>query len=115
MSITPQKESPLERLKRLRAETAEKLGPQLVGEASELRSGEGSEGSKDPHQRTDKTPGVVDDIDIIEVRSSEEIGLVAASWTLKERLGKTIWQRPQNGFWYSQEMASRLLENGGGE
>ncbi len=115
MSITPQRESPLERLKRLRTETAEKLDPRLVGEASELRSGEGSEGSKVPHQRTDKTPGVVDDIDVIEVRSSEEIGLVAAGWTRKERLGKSIWQSPQNGFWYSREMASRLLESGGGE
>jgi len=58
---------------------------------------------------------VVDDIDLIEVRSSEEIELLAAGWTRKERLGKTIWQSPQNESWYSREMASRLLENGGGK
>ncbi len=115
MSITPQRESPLERLKRLRTETAEKPEPRLVGEASELCSGEGSKGSKDPHQRTDKNHGGLTVTRAIGTRSPEATRLVAAGWTSKERLGKTIWQSPQNGFWYSQEMASRLLENGGGE
>jgi len=36
-----------------------------------------------------------------------------AGWKPKERCGKTIWQSPQNGFWYSQEMALRLSESGG--
>jgi|SRR5215217_4967810 len=36
----------------------------------------------------------------------------AAGWKPMERCGKTIWQSPQNGFWYSQEMALRLSESG---
>ncbi len=36
--------------------------------------------------------------------------LVAAGWKPKERGGKLIWQSPDNGFYYSQEMATHLLE-----
>src|SRR5215217_998338 len=35
--------------------------------------------------------------------------LLTASWKPKERCGKIIWQRPDNGFYYSQEMASHFL------
>ena len=38
--------------------------------------------------------------------------LQAAGWKPKERCGKIIWQSPENGFWYSQEMALQLSENG---
>jgi hypothetical protein len=38
--------------------------------------------------------------------------LQAAGWKTKERCGKTIWQSPENGFWYWQEMALQLSENG---
>jgi hypothetical protein len=41
---------------------------------------------------------------------TETCRLVAADWKPKVRLGKTIWQRPDTGFWVSQEMALRLLE-----
>jgi hypothetical protein len=36
--------------------------------------------------------------------------LVAAGRKPKTRLGKTIWQRPDTGFWVSQEMALHLLD-----
>lgn len=103
----------MERLKRLRRETAEKPETRFVGEVSELRSGAGSKGSKDPHQRTDKSLGVLTDTRIIEPLSLEETRLVAAGWTAKERLGTDIWQSPENGFYYSEEMALRILEKGG--
>ena len=115
MSATLYRESPLERLKRLRRETAEKPEPRLVGEVSELRSGEGSKGSKVPHQLTDESLGVTADTRLIGMRTPEEIDLVAAGWTPKKRLGKSIWQSPENEFWYSQEIAWQLLENGGKE
>jgi len=115
MSPTLHRESPLERLKRLRRETAEKPEPRLVGEVSELRTGEGSKGSKVPQQPTDDSIGVTTDIHLIEVRRPEGIELVATGWTPKERLGKTLWQSPENEFWYSQEIAWQLLENGGRE
>ncbi len=118
VSTTSQGESPLERLKRLRKETAQKLEPSLVEEVSELPSGEGLKGTKVPHRRTDKSLGVVAVIHDIEPHSSEETGLVAAGWTLKGRLGKNVWQSPENGFWYSQEMALALLgyqNSGAGE
>ncbi len=34
--------------------------------------------------------------------------LRAAGWKSKERCGKTIWQSPENVFWYSQDMAMHL-------
>jgi hypothetical protein len=37
--------------------------------------------------------------------------LVAAGRKPKIRLGKTIWQRPDTGFWVSQEIALQLLES----
>ncbi len=36
--------------------------------------------------------------------------LEAAGFEPKERGGKIIWQRPDTGFWVSQEMALLLLE-----
>ncbi len=36
--------------------------------------------------------------------------LAATGWQPKERLGKTIWRDPQDGFWLSQEMALVILE-----
>jgi hypothetical protein len=35
--------------------------------------------------------------------------LAVAGWNPKGRCGKTIYQSPRNGFWYSQEMALVLL------
>lgn len=36
--------------------------------------------------------------------------LQAAGWKPKGRLGKTIWERPDNGFYVSEEIALILLE-----
>jgi len=36
--------------------------------------------------------------------------LKAAGFKPRARGGKVIWQRPDTGFWFSQEMALRLLE-----
>lgn len=41
--------------------------------------------------------------------------LEAAGWNHKRRGGLTIWERPDTGFWVSQEMALHLLENKGME
>jgi len=38
--------------------------------------------------------------------------LRAAGWKPKERSGKTIYQSPQSGFWYSQKIALQVLESG---
>ena len=35
--------------------------------------------------------------------------LLTASWKPKERCGKIIWQRPNNGFYYSKEVGLHLL------
>ena len=37
--------------------------------------------------------------------------LVVAGWSPKERCGKTIYQSPKSGFWYSEKMALVLLEH----
>ena len=42
---------------------------------------------------------------------SEGRRLEAAGFEPKERSGKIIWQRPDTGFWVSQEMALHLLES----
>ena len=39
----------------------------------------------------------------------EACKLSAAGWEPKEYCDKVIWKRPDNGFYYSQEMASHLL------
>jgi hypothetical protein len=38
--------------------------------------------------------------------------LSAAGWEPKERCGKTIWKRPDTGFYCSQEMAVHFLDGG---
>jgi TubC N-terminal docking domain len=42
----------------------------------------------------------------------EQRKLSAAGWKPNERCGKTIWKRPDNGFYYSQEMAVHFLDKG---
>ena len=42
--------------------------------------------------------------------SREHRRLLAAGWNPKVRLGKTIWERPDNGFYVSEEMALHLLD-----
>ena len=37
--------------------------------------------------------------------------LLAAAWKPKERCEKIIWKHPDNGFYYSQEMAVHYLDN----
>jgi len=41
--------------------------------------------------------------------------LLATGWKPKERCGKVIWQRPHNGFYYSQEVALHFLLGTTGE
>jgi tubulysin polyketide synthase-like protein len=36
--------------------------------------------------------------------------LLAAGWEAKGRCGKPIWRHPDNGFYYSQEMAAHFLK-----
>ncbi len=38
--------------------------------------------------------------------------LLSADWEPKERCGKLIWRHPDNGFYYSQEMAVHFLSRG---
>jgi len=52
---------------------------------------------------------------IVHIRATEDPEtrkLLAAGWEPKERCGKLIWKNPDNGFYYSQEMAVRLLDRG---
>lgn len=42
----------------------------------------------------------------------DEHRLIAAGWEPKERCGKTIWKRPDNGFYFSQEAAAHFLDSG---
>jgi hypothetical protein len=44
----------------------------------------------------------------------DERRLIAAGWEPKERCGKTIWKRPDNGFYCSQETAAHFLNIGVG-
>ncbi len=53
-------------------------------------------------RRNDWPTGVLD----AEVRVGT---LLEAGWKPKVRLGRTIWRRPDNGFWVSQEMALHML------
>jgi hypothetical protein len=45
----------------------------------------------------------------ISEESSEYRRLIAAKWEPKVRMSKIIWESPQSGFWYGQEMALELL------
>ena len=38
--------------------------------------------------------------------------LLVTGWKPKKRSGKTIWKRPDNCFYYSQEMAAQSLDRG---
>jgi hypothetical protein len=40
----------------------------------------------------------------------ETHSLQTTAWIPEERCGKFIWQSPDSGFWYSQEMALMLVE-----
>jgi hypothetical protein len=42
----------------------------------------------------------------------EERRLIAAGWKPKERCGKIIWERPDDGFYVSQEAAIHFLDVG---
>src|SRR5215204_3205307 len=42
----------------------------------------------------------------------EVSSLKAVGWKPKERCGKTIWQSPENDFWYSLDMAIHLQAPG---
>ncbi|PLS82605.1 MAG: hypothetical protein CYG60_24070 [Actinobacteria bacterium] len=48
---------------------------------------------------------------LLEFLEWKQRALEEAGFKPKERCGKTIWQRPDTGFWVSQEMALHLLES----
>jgi len=54
-----------------------------------------------------RQPG--EDVRMQATADPEACKLSAAGWEPKERCGKVIWKRPDNGFYFSQEMASHLL------
>jgi hypothetical protein len=73
-----------------------------------------SEGCKRCESRVDVPTPVVDRQSAEKVRRSwgeEERRLMAAGWEPKERCGRIIWQRPDNGFYYSQEVALHFLDS----
>ena len=39
----------------------------------------------------------------------QEMELRAAGWEPKERAGKAIWQSPDNGFYYLQDLAVAMV------
>ncbi len=48
----------------------------------------------------------------VQIVDPETQRLLAAGWEPKERCGKIIWKQPDNGFYYSQEMAAHFLLRG---
>jgi hypothetical protein len=68
-----------------------------------------------PNQRTDKTPAPVVDIKAARTpRSEDERRLLSAGWKPKERFGPSIWEPPDNGFYFSEETALHILNQGKG-
>ncbi len=47
-------------------------------------------------------------------KDEERRELGAAGWKPEEREGETIWQHPENGFWYPQGVAIAMLREGAG-
>ncbi len=43
-------------------------------------------------------------------QSPEHRPLLAAGWKPKVLMGKTIWERPDDGFYFSEEMALLLMD-----
>ena len=50
---------------------------------------------------------------LLELLEWERRTLEVAGFKSKERCGQTIWQSPDNGFWYSQDMAMHLQSQEG--
>ena len=50
-----------------------------------------------------------EDVRMQATADSEACKLSAADWAPKERCGKVIWKRPDNDFYYSQEVSLHLL------
>lgn len=101
LTDSPRDTSPLERLKRLASDAQQR------GEIHET-----------PVQGTDKADrspahNVVDIAARAEPSATadpEGGELLASGWQPKERLGKTVWRDPADGFWLSREMALVILE-----
>ena len=67
-------------------------------------------GNKETVPEEDKQPA--ESMRIRTVASADTCKLLTAGWEPKERCGKTIWKRSGSGFYYSQEMATHLLDTG---
>ena len=53
-----------------------------------------------------------DPVTNVEVVDHETQRLLAVGWEPKKRSEKIIWKQPDNGFYYSQEMAAHFLLRG---
>jgi hypothetical protein len=64
--------------------------------------------------------GAREELDLAEtvcMQTSSDLGahkLLADGWEPKKRCGKLIWRHPDNGYYYSQEMAAHFLDRGVG-
>jgi hypothetical protein len=102
LTDSPRDASPLARLKQLASE------PNLGGEISET-----------PVRVTDKAdrrPEVERESNVVKLHAprlnTHDPGLLAAGWHAKARCGKTIWKRPETGFYYSEEIARCVSQTG---
>ncbi len=80
---------------------------ELVRAARGARNASPERVSSDQHKAADPRNDWPTGIQYAEVRAGK---LLDAGWKPKERLGRTIWRRPDNGFWVSQEMAMHMLD-----
>lgn len=76
----------------------------------------GSEISETPVRVTDKADKSPIKNNVVKLHAprlnTHDPDLVAAGWHPKERCGKTIWRHPETGFYYSEEMAQCVSEEG---
>jgi hypothetical protein len=68
------------------------------------------QGCKRCESPVDEPPLIVDIQTACVPRGEDERRLQTLGWKPKERCGKTIWKCPDNGFYYSQEMAPYFLD-----
>ena len=80
--------------------------PEKIAEPLHL---EGSKGAKAPVFAPSAGVGVQATEKVRGLQGDEERTLIRAGWASKERCGLTIWERPDNGFYYSQEMALAIV------
>ena len=80
---------------------------ELVRAAREARNASAEQTSGNHRTEADRRNQGPTDVMATDERTGK---LLDAGWKPKQRLGKTIWCRPDNGFWVSQEMAMHMLD-----